>query len=63
MDNGNLEKLFKLGLLHELISKSKEIIQTEGFCGGYRGCTDELLGSIENEIYREIEDLKSILKE
>lgn len=63
MDNENLEKLFKLGLLYELIDKSKEIVQTENLCGGYRGYVDDLLATIGKEVYNQIEDVKNNIRE
>lgn len=58
MEEDKLEQLFKLGALLELIGKCSEIVQSEGLCGGHRGYVDDMLTSISNEVFNEIENRK-----
>lgn len=51
-----LEKLTKLGALHELIEKCREFAEIDSIASDY---TIDLLKDASNETYRSLEELKS----
>ena len=53
-----IEKLFKAGILFEMLSKCQEMVQSEELAGGSKGTVDDCLQISMNLVYAEIEKLK-----
>lgn len=61
MNEEIVERVCKVQLVYELISKVKEIVQEENICGGHRGYVDDILATVEFELDNEIKNLKKQL--
>ena len=57
-----VEKLVQLGMLQKMVEDCRNIIHTNGFLGGHRGNSDDLLSFVSGYISEEIDSTKEMMK-